>query len=118
MSILTFRSSILFLFLISIYIYFQLFRLPSTPILFEGDHAVHLSNAWRMFYGEHAFLDFFFLHFPEQNILFIAFEIFGVKIIFIKCYVFWHSLSLSAIGLYFSRKILTGLAVYLPVSFF
>ncbi len=44
-----FRSTILFLSFVALFIFLQLFRLPFTPILFEGDHLVHMSNAWRMF---------------------------------------------------------------------
>lgn len=115
----TFRSSILFLSLIALYLFFQLFRLPFTPILFEGDHAVHLSNAWRMFYGEYAFRDFFIITFPGTEIFYLLlFKLFGVKIYLLNVTLFGILLSLSAIGLYFSRKILTGLAVYLPICIF
>jgi hypothetical protein len=48
----------------------------------------------------------------------LLFELFGVKIYLLNVTLFGILISLSAIGLFFSRKILTGLAVYLPVSIF
>lgn len=113
------RSTFLFLSLIAIFLYLQLFRFPFTPILFEGDHAVHLSNAWRMYQGDHAFRDFFLVTFPGTEIFYLSlFELFGVKIYLLNLTLFGILISLSAIGLFFSRKVLTGLAVYIPVSIF
>lgn len=114
-----FRSTVLFLALIALFLFLQLFRFPLTPILFEGDHAVHLSNAWRMFQGEYAFRDFFLVTFPGTEMFYLLlFKLFGVKIYLLNITLFAILISLSAIGLYFSRKILTGLVVYLPVSIF
>ena len=114
-----FRSSIIFLSLIALYLFLQLFRFPSTPILFEGDHAIHLSNAWRMYQGEFAFKDFFLVTFPGTEMFYLLlFELFGVKIYLLNLTFLGILISLSAIGLFFSRKLLNGLAVYLPVSIF
>ncbi len=114
-----FRSTTLFLSLIALFLYFQLFRFPITPILFEGDHAVHLTNAWRMFQGEYAYRDFFLVTFPGTEMFYLLlFKLFGVKIYLLNITFFAVLFGLSAIGLFFSRKILTGLAVYLPVSIF
>ncbi len=113
------RSTILFLSLVALFTYLQLFRLPATPILFEGDHAIHLTNAWRMFQGEHAYRDFLMVTFPGTELFYLLlFELFGVKIYLLNFTLFGILIALSAVGLFFSRKILTGLAVYLPVSIF
>ena len=113
------RTTVVFLSLIALFLYFQLFRFPFTPILFEGDHAVHLSNAWRMFQGEVAFRDFFLFTFPGTEIFYLSFfKLFGVKIWMLNITILFLILCLSAVGLYFSRTLLKGLAVYLPVTFF
>jgi hypothetical protein len=114
-----FRSTAIFLSLIALYLFLQLFRLPLTPILFEGDHSIHLSNAWRMYLGESAFKDFFLVTFPGTELFYLLlFKLFGVQISIINFTLFGLLLALSAIGLFFSRRILTGLAVYLPVPIF
>lgn len=113
------RSTILFLFLIAVFLYFQLFRFPATPILFEGDHAVYLGNAWRMFQGETAFKDFFLFQFPGTEVFYLFFfNLFGVKIWILNWVILFLLLSLSALGLYFSRAVLSGAAIYLPTAVF
>ncbi|MGI8639522.1 MAG: hypothetical protein ACR2MG_06165 [Pyrinomonadaceae bacterium] len=114
-----YRSTILFLSLTAFFLYLQLFRFPATPILFEGDHAVHLSNAWRLFQGEVAFRDFFLFTFPGTEFFYLVFfKLFGVKLWILNAAIFCLLLSLSAVGLFFSRQLLSGWAVYLPVSIF
>lgn len=114
-----FRSSALFLSLIAVFLYSQLFRFPLTPILFEGDHAVYLSNAYRFFLGETPYRDFFLFQFPGTEVFYLFFfKLFGVEIWILNAAVLFLLLSLSALGLYFSRMLLTGLAVYLPSTIF
>jgi len=114
-----FSSTILFLSLVALYLFLQLFRLPATPILFEGDHAVHLSNAWRMYLGEEPFRDFFLFTFPGTEIYyFVWLKLLGVKLWILNATIFCLLLAISAVGLFFSRQLLTGWAVYLPVSIF
>lgn len=113
------RSTIIFLSLTALFLFLHLFRLPFTPILFEGDHAVHMSNAWRMFLGESPFTDFFMVTFPGTEIYYlILFKLFGIQQWLLNATILLLVLSLTAVGLYFSRKILTGWAVYLPVLIF
>ncbi len=114
-----FTSTILFLSLVAAFLFLQLFRFPATPILFEGDHAVHLSNAWRMYQGEIAFRDFFLFTFPGTEIYyFVLLKLIGAKLSILNATIFSLLLGLSAIGLFLSRQLLTGWAVYLPVSIF
>ncbi len=113
------RSTVLFISLAAFFLYFQLFRFSATPILFEGDHAVHLSNAWRMYLGEIPFRDFFLFTFPGTELYYLfLFKLFGVKIWILNATIFFLMISLSAVGLYFSRRLLKGWAVYLPVAIF
>lgn len=114
-----FRSTTIFLSLAAVFLFLQLFRLPAVPILFEGDHAVHMANAWRMFLGENAFRDFFLITFPGTEIYYLSlFKFFGVHQWLLNATIFFLLLALSALGLYFSRHVLTGWAVYLPISIF
>jgi len=113
------RSTILFLSLVAVFLILQLFRFPFTTILFEGDHSIYISNSWRMFLGERAFQDFFLFNFPGTEIYYlILFEIFGVKQWLLNATIFFLLLGLSAAGLFFSRQLLMGWAVYVPVSIF
>ena len=113
------RSTILFLTLTALFLYFHLFRFPAVPILFEGDHAVHLSNAWRLFQGEVPFRDFFMFTFPGTEFYYLLlFKLFGVQIWLLNATIFLLLFGLSAVGLFFSRRLLDDWAVYLPVSIF
>jgi hypothetical protein len=104
---------------VAVFLALQLFRLPFTPILFEGDHSVHMSNAWRMFLGETAFRDFFLVTFPGTEIYYLTlFKVFGVEQWLLNATIFFLLMGLSAVGLFLSRRILTGWAIYLPVSIF
>lgn len=113
------RPTVLFLSVVALFLYFQLFRLPFTPILFEGDHAVYLSNAWRMFGGESAFQGFFLFQFPATEFFYLVlFKLFGVKIWILNITILLLILGLASVGLYFSRRLLDGAAVYLPATIF
>ncbi len=50
-----------------LFIYAQLFEFPFTPIYFDGDHLIPISNAMRMLDGEIIYKDFFILRRPERN---------------------------------------------------
>ena len=114
-----FRANILFLSCAALFLFLHLFRLPFTPILFEGDHSVHLSNAWRMFSGEVPFRDFFLITFPGTEFYYLTlYGLFGVHQWLLNVTIFCLLMSLSALGLFFSRRLLTGWAIYLPVSLF
>lgn len=113
------RSTVIFLSIAALFIFFQLFRLPFDPILFEGDHSVHLSNAWRMYSGETPFQDFFMVTFPGTEIYYLTlYKLFGVQQWLLNATIFALLMGLSALGLYLSRRILTDWAVYVPVSLF
>lgn len=114
-----YRSTALFLFLTAVFLYFQLFKFPATPILFEGDHAVYLSNAYRLFLGEMPYRDFFLFQFPGTEVFYLFFfKLFGVEIWILNAAILFLLVGLAALGLYFSRIFLTGWAVYLPATIF
>lgn len=114
-----FRSSALFLFLTAVFLYTQLFIFPLTPVLFEGDHAMYLSNAYRLFLGEMPYRDFFLFQFPGTEVFYLFFfKLFGVEIWILNAAILFLLVSLAALGLYFSRMLLSGWAVYLPSTIF
>ena len=72
-----------------------------------------------MYIGEAAFRDFFLVTFPGTEIYYLTlFNIFGVEQWLLNATIFFLLLGLSALCLYFSRKLLTGWAVYIPVAIF
>jgi len=103
-----------------VYLYLNLFILPATPIHFVSPDATNfLFNAQRMERGQMIYRDFFELTFPGTEVFyFILFKIFGSRA--------WiPNLTLIVIGLFLtylmisiSRKVISGIAAYLPALLF
>lgn len=102
-----------------IFIYSQLFQFPFTPIYFEGDNLVSVSNTIRMLDGEVIYLDFFHLTPPGAELVYAAlFSVFGVKVWVLNAVILLLGLAQVALLWFFSRKTLTGIFVYLPAAVF
>lgn len=100
-----------------IFIYSQLFQFPFTPIYFEGDNLVSVSNTIRMLDGEIIYLDFFHLTPPGTELVYTAlFSVFGVKVWVLNAVILLLGLAQVALLWFFSRKTLTGIFVYLPAA--
>ena len=66
---------------ISGYLYLNLFRLPSVPILLSGDQTYFWMNGQRMLQGQRPYLDFFQFTPPGADIFYFAlFKVFGPRI--------------------------------------
>lgn len=102
-----------------LFIYGQLFEFPFTPIYFEGDHLISVSNAMRMLDGEVIYRDFFHLTPPGAEIVYTTlFSIFGVKLWILNLIILFLGLAQVWLLWFFSRHTLSGIFVYLPASIF
>ncbi len=102
-----------------VYIYLHLFQFPYTPIYFEGDHLLALSNALRLLDGEVMYRDFFHFTPPGTELYYVVlFSIFGVKMWVVDLTIV--ALGMAQIWLiwFFARRIFSGLYIYLPAVVF
>ncbi|MEO8649904.1 MAG: hypothetical protein ABI539_12125, partial [Acidobacteriota bacterium] len=93
----------------------QLFQLPLTPIFFEGDHLISVTNAVRMLNGEVIYKDFFHLTTPGTELLYCGlFAIFGAKIWILNAVILVLGMVQVWLIWYFSRPLVSGALRYLP----
>lgn len=105
--------------MVFIFLYTQLFQFPFTPIYFEGDHFITISNAVRMVDGDVMYRDFFHFTPPGAELYYKTFfSIFGKKIWVLNFTILWLGLAQAALLWYMSKRVLTGLTVYLPAAIF
>lgn len=103
----------------AIFIYTQLFEFPFTPIYFDGDQLIPISNAMRMLDGEVIYRDFFHFAPPGAELVYAAlFSIFSVKIWVINLVILVLSVGQVWLLWFFSRRVLSGANVYLPALIF
>ncbi|MBC7900405.1 MAG: glycosyltransferase family 39 protein [Saprospiraceae bacterium] len=102
-----------------LFIYSQLFQLPFTPIYFDGDHLIPISNAMRMLDGEVMHRDFFHFAPPGTELIYAAlFSIFGVKVWVLNIAIVLLTIAQVWLLWIFSRQVLSGSGVYLPAVIF
>ena len=98
-----------------LFIYTQLFRLPFTPIYFEGDHLITITNAVRMMGGEIMYRDFFHLTPPGAEYVYETFfGIFGQKIWVLNFVIFLLGMAQLWLTWFLSKKVLSGYFIYVP----
>jgi hypothetical protein len=97
------------------FLYFDVFVPPATPIFFNMDHLNDLHNATRMLDGQMIYRDFFQFTTPGTELVYLAlFKLFGVRAWAPNLMLVLLGLSLTWLCVFISRKILSGLAVYIP----
>ena len=102
-----------------VFIYTQLYEFPFTPIYFDGDQLIPISNAMRMLDGEVIYRDFFHFAPPGAELVYAGlFSIFGVKIWVVNFVILILSLVQIWLLWFFSRRVLFGVNVYLPALIF
>jgi len=103
----------------AVFIYAQLFEFPFTPIYFDGDQLIPISNAMRMLDGEVIYRDFFHFAPPGTELVYAAlFSVFGVKIWVVNFTILVLSLAQVWLLWFFSRSVSLGAIVYLPAIIF
>lgn len=109
------RTDAVFFAAAAFFIYTQLFEFPFTPIYFDGDQLIPISNALRMLDGEVIYRDFFHFAPPGTELVYAAFfSVFGVKIWVVNFLILLLSVTQVWLLWFFSRQLLSGVAVYLP----
>jgi hypothetical protein len=102
-----------------VFAYLHLFRLPATPIYFDGDTLVPVSNAVRMLSGEAIFKDFFHFVAPGADLLYATlFYLFGSSVWVVNGVVLGLTMLQVWLLWIFARRVLNGAAVYLPALIF
>jgi hypothetical protein len=113
------RADSLFFLAAFLFIHTQLFQLPFTPIYFEGDHMIGISNAIRMMNGEVIYRDFFHLAPPGIEVVYaFLFSVFGIKIWLLNLVVLLLGFAQVWMLWHFSRQFFTGIAVYFPAALY
>lgn len=103
----------------SAFIYLQLFEFPATPIYFEGDHMLPVSNAIRLWGGEVMYRDFFHFAPPGADLYYeTLFSVFGIRIWILNFTILLLGVSQIWLIWFFSRSVLPGLSAYLPAVIF
>ncbi len=103
-----------------VYLYLNLFLLPGTPIHFLSPDATnYLFNAQRMHHGQVIYRDFFELTLPGTEVFyFILFKIFGSRAWIPNVTLLVLGLLLTYLMIFISRKVISGMAAYLPALLF
>jgi hypothetical protein len=103
-----------------IFLYLSLFSLPAIPIRFVGgDAPTYLLNASRMLRGEVIYRDFFQFTPPATEVFyFLLFKIFGVRAWIPNVTLIVLGLSITYLMVSISRKVISGVAAYLPAALF
>ena len=109
------RKDIFFLAFVTAFIFLQVFVLPFTPIYFEGDQLLPVTNAMRILDGEVMYRDFFHFAPPGTELYYSAlFSLLGAKVWVVNATIVLLGLAQLALVFAFSRKTLAGAYCYLP----
>ena len=106
-----------FLLFAAAFLYFNVFILPATPIYdpLAVDQWFYLHNATRMLGGQMIYRDFFQYSPPGTELTYLAlFRLFAVRAWIPNAMLVLLGSSLTWLCFFISRKVLTGLAAYLP----
>ncbi|MBO0910553.1 MAG: hypothetical protein J2P13_02070 [Acidobacteria bacterium] len=110
---------ILLLSAIAAYLYLNLFLLPGTPILLDGDQVYFWTNGQRLLSGELPYRDFYQYTPPGTDFFFwAAFRTFGTRIWVLNGSVLLLGVALSSVCYDIARKVVTPkLAILAPLVF-
>jgi hypothetical protein len=102
-----------------VFLYFNLFIPPWTPIWTGVDQTIWLHDASRMLGGEVLYRDFFQLTFPATDALYYAaFQLFGARTWIPNAMLLFLGLGLVWLSYSISKKVIPGKAAIFPPLFF
>ena len=102
-----------------VFLYLNLFYLPSTPIYLLVDQVTQLFDARRMLAGEVIYRDFFQVTPPGTQVVYlILFKLFGVRAWIPNVMLVVLGLAIMWLMILISRKVLPGKAAILPAVLF
>lgn len=103
----------------SIFLFLNLFYLPSIPVHLYGDKSTYLFNAKRMLDGQLAYRDFFQHTLPATEVFyFLCFGMFGIRAWIPNATLILLGLALAWLVIVISRKVIPGRAAFLPAILF
>jgi hypothetical protein len=98
-----------------LFLYLQVFVLPSTPRLASGDQAIYLHHATRMLAGERIYRDYDHFTLPGTDLLYMTlFKLFGVRAWIPQAMLVVLGTSMISLVIFISRKLIKGRSAYLP----
>jgi hypothetical protein len=113
------RLTFLVVALSCIFVYFQVFVLPSTPRVASGDQAIYLHDATRMLNGEIIYRDYDHFTFPGTDVVYAAlFKCFGVRAWIPQAMLVVLGTSMVWLIIFVSQKLISGSSAYLPALLF
>jgi hypothetical protein len=102
-----------------VFVYLQVFALPSTPYVASGDQAIYLHNATRMLHGEMIYRDYDHFTLPGTDVVYAAlFKCFGVRAWIPQVVLVVLGGSLVWLIICVSRTLMSGSSAYLPALLF
>ena len=102
-----------------LFIYLQVFVLPSTPRLATGDQAIYLHHAVRMLDGQMIYRDYDHFTVPGTDVLYmVLFKVFGVQAWIPQAMLIVLGMSMLCLINCISRALLSGTSALLPALLF
>ena len=99
----------------AVFLYFELFIGPGTPIFHGADQMIFLAHARRMLMGQMIYRDFFEFVFPGTTLVNLAFfKVFGVHAWIPNVILIGLGLGLLLASIAISKTVIRGNAAYLP----
>jgi hypothetical protein len=113
-----FRTA-LFLMATGVFLYLRTCVLPGIPMAAQNDAVFFFEHAKRILIGQVPFRDFFVFVMPGTDLLYAGlFRLFGIHAWLVSAIVILLGLSLTAVLLQISKRLLSGNLVFLPATLF
>jgi hypothetical protein len=98
-----------------IFLYLQVFVLPATPRVANGDQTIYLHSASRLYEGQIIYRDYDQFTFPGTDILYLAlFKLFGIRAWIPQMMLVLVGVISTWLSIFIASKVTHGPAVFLP----
>lgn len=102
-----------------VFLYLQVFVLPSIPRLASGDQAIYLHHATRLLEGQIIYRDYDHFTLPGTDVLYAGlFKLFGVRAWIPQAMLVLIGVANAWLGILISQKVLDGRGAFLPSFLF
>jgi hypothetical protein len=97
------------------FLYLRTFVLPGTPLVAYGDETIFFGHGIRVLHGQVPFRDYFTFVMPATDLFYAgAFGLLGVHAWLAQVFVIVLGCAIAAVLVWMSRKVLRGVAIFLP----